>query len=119
LGTCQTTKILKKNHVLSSIIDKLEVLAEVRLLSLEEFEQKKSIRCAANWSLARRGTQMVLGVKCPTSRHMSKSNSISQITIKKLFDSPDEGIISIDETQKDDITQVSAEENAFLTAPYT
>jgi hypothetical protein len=50
---------------------------------------------------------------------MSKSNSISQITIKKLFDSPDEGIICIDETQKDDITQVSAEENAFLTAPYT
>jgi hypothetical protein len=37
---------------------------------------------------------------------------------KSLFDSPDEGNFSMDETQIDNITQISDEENNLLTAPH-
>jgi hypothetical protein len=37
---------------------------------------------------------------------------------KGLFGSPEESSFTLDETQTDDIPQVSMEENGFLTAPY-
>ena len=38
---------------------------------------------------------------------------------KKLFEEPDESNFSLDETRIDDIPQVSDEENAYLTDPYS
>ena len=38
---------------------------------------------------------------------------------KGLFGAPEEGNFSLDENRIDDISQVSNEENAFLTAPFT
>src|SRR5438128_5636776 len=38
---------------------------------------------------------------------------------KCLFRAPEEGNFALDESRTDDITQVSDEENAFLTAPFT
>jgi hypothetical protein len=38
---------------------------------------------------------------------------------RNLFGAPEESSFSLDETQTDDIPQVSIEENGFLTAPYS
>jgi hypothetical protein len=38
---------------------------------------------------------------------------------KGLFGLPEESSFSLDETQKDDIPQISMEENGLLTAPYS
>ena len=38
---------------------------------------------------------------------------------KTLFGAPEEGNLTLDESQREDIPQVSNEENDFLTAPFT
>jgi len=38
---------------------------------------------------------------------------------KKLFGAPEEGNFTLDEARTNDITQVSEEENSFLTAPFS
>jgi hypothetical protein len=52
---------------------------------------------------------------------LESTNIISHITnyYKNLFGPPEESSFSLDETQTDDIPQVSIEENGLLTAPYS
>src|SRR6266498_1506661 len=38
---------------------------------------------------------------------------------KRLFDEPEESLLSLDEDENQDIVQVSQTENNFLTAPFT
>jgi hypothetical protein len=49
-------------------------------------------------------------------RAMSNSNHISQILLQKLFGAREEGNLSMDESRTDNISQVSEEKNALLTA---
>jgi hypothetical protein len=47
---------------------------------------------------------------------MSNSNHISQILLQKLFGAREQGNLSMDESRTDNISQVSEEKNALLTA---
>ena len=50
--------------------------------------------------------------------HRELKNYITRY-YKNLFGEPDESDFSLDESRRDDIPQVSDEENAYLTAPYS
>jgi hypothetical protein len=148
----ETGKLRLQKLRLTSVIDALEAIAEVRPLSSQEIDDK----CQANAKLAgllreeelkwyqRSKAQFILEGDSNTryfhsvanGRHRKKLiHSLTQdegviegqeqiksfITsyYKDLFGEPEEGNLSLDDTMIDDIPQVSPEENAFLTAPYT
>jgi hypothetical protein len=147
-----TAGILKKEKLrLSSIIDDLESLAEVRLLSSDEIELKSQLNALIRALLReeelkwyqRSKAQFILegdsntryfhGI--PNGHHRRKcilslvqdegrieghEQLKSYITnyYKGLFGPPEESSFSLEESQTDDIPQVSMEENGLLTAPY-
>jgi mannosylglycoprotein endo-beta-mannosidase len=138
--------ILKKEKLrLSSTIDKIEALAEVRPLSAQEIEPQIASplreeelkwyqRSKAHFILeGDSNTRYFHGVA--NGRHQKKRiHSLVQddgriegheqlkayITnyYRNLFGAPGESSFSLDKTQMDDIPQVSMEENGFLTEPY-
>jgi hypothetical protein len=152
-GRNPTTGTLKKQNMrLSSIIDNLEALVEVRPLSTQEIELKNqenteiaNLLCEKELKWYQRSkSQFILERDLNTRYFHSVANDrnqkehiillymmkvplevqehlMSYITnyYKNLFEAPDEGNFSMDETQTNDIPQVSIEENNLLTSQYS
>jgi mannosylglycoprotein endo-beta-mannosidase len=148
-----TTGILKKEKLqLSAIIDELESLAEVRLLSSDEIELKSQSNALitslhreeelkwyqrskaqfilegdsntryfhgiANGCHRRKCIQSLVQDEGQIEGHEQLKSYITNY-YKGLFGPPEERSFSLEESQTDDIPQVSMEENGLLTAPYS
>jgi hypothetical protein len=147
-----TGQLKKEKLSLSSTIDDLEAIAEVRPLTTHEIDLKSQLNAKLAGLLReeelkwyqRSKSQFLLEGDSNTryfhsvanGRHRKKlihslvqeegvieghEQLKSYITMfyKGLFGTPEESDISMDESRTDDIPQVSPQENAILTSPYS